>query len=663
MPDLHVLQDTIVVLAIAVGVLLLCGRLRLPSVIGLLIAGAVIGPSGLALLSRVEEVEIFSEIGVALLLFLIGLELSMAQLRELRRIFLLGGAVQVAATSTVVAIAALLLGFGWRPALFFGFVISLSSTAVVLKSLQDRGEGHTPQGRLALGLLLFQDFLVVPMIVAVPLLAGAIEATPGALVVRLGGALLAIGLVFFLARYAMPRLLRELAASRARETFILGALGVGLGMAVFTERLGFSLALGAFLAGLLISETEFGPQVIADIGPLRDLLASLFFLSIGMLIDLPLVIEQGAAVFGLAGAAVAVKLVTTGVAVALLGYSRRIVALAALLLAQVGEFSFVLLALGRTYELIDPAIYQVLLSAAVLTLVVTPLLIAVGPRLTLRLPGDAAAGEEKLVQDAVKGHVVICGYGVNGQVLARILASASIPHRVVEGNSLVVREAQRDGVEITFGDSTRPEILHHVGVERAKVVVLAISDRRATAHTLRLVRRMNPTARVLVRTRRVDEIAELQSLGADVVISEEFETAIEILTRVLQSYHVPRHVIRAETRLLRGEGYEMLRAPGMQEGVSEAVMQALIAGTTDLFQVDSGAYAVGRTLADLDLRSATGTTVVAVIRGEEPNLSPAPQLRLEAGDTLVVVGAHEQIDTAFDLLERGPDGLAHGDSD
>jgi CPA2 family monovalent cation:H+ antiporter-2 len=653
MPDLHVLQDTIVILAIAVGVLMICGRLRLPSVVGLLIAGAVIGPSGFSLLSRVEEVEVFAEIGVALLLFLIGLELSMDQLRELRRIFFIGGVIQVVSTAALVMVAALLLGFEWQSSLFFGFVVALSSTAVVLKSLQDRRESHSPQGNLALGLLLFQDFLVVPMIVLVPLLAGAIEATPAALAMRLGSALLVIGLVFFVARFAMPRLLRELAAAQTRETFILGALLVGLGMAVFTEKLGFSLALGAFLAGLLISETEFGPQVIADIGPLRDVLASLFFLSIGMLVDIGLVADRLPVVLAVASAMVVVKLLTTGLAVVALGFPMRVVGLTSLVLAQVGEFSFVLLALAGTYELVDPALYQTLLAAAVLTLLATPFLIAAGPALTGRM---RTAAEPAVASDRVglEGHVVICGYGVNGQVLSRILGEASIRYRVLEINSLVVRDAKRDGVDIVFGDSTRPEILHHVNIESAKVVVLAISDARATAQTIQLVRQLNPTATVIARTRRVDEIAELRALGADLVISEEFETAIEILTRVLQSYHVPRHVIRMETRMLRGESYEMLRTPKTGEGVNEAVLHALTAGTTDLFQVSASAHAVGKTLRELDLRSATGTTVVAVMRGELPNLSPPPHLELETGDTLVLVGAHEQIDRALLLLESGP---------
>lgn len=647
MEALHVLEEAVVILAASVAVVLASHLLRVPSVVGLLLTGLLIGPSGLGLVGDVERVEVFAEIGVIFLLFAIGLEFSLERLKQIRRPFFAGGSLQALLTSGVVALAALALGLPPPQAIFLGFVVTLSSTAIVLKLYAEGRQLDAPQGKLVLGILLFQDFLIVPMIVLAPVLAGTAAASPGAVLLRFVLALAVIGLVFLVARYLMPRLLYLLVRTRIREVFVLGALLVCLAMALLTARLDFSLALGAFLAGIVIAESEYSPQVVAEVAPFRDVFTSVFFISIGMLLDLGFAAAHLPAIVGLAAGVVAVKAALTGGAVALLGFPSRIALVVGASLAQIGEFSFVLLEVGRRHGLLDTASYQTLLAASVLTMLVTPLLVGLGPRLTglRRTPGEEALGA------ALAGHVVVVGFGVAGRNVARVLAAAGIGYTVVELDGKLVRRARAAGEPVLFGDATRREILEHAGVERARIVVFVISDLVAVRRSVRLARQLNPGVHIIVRTRMVAEIEDLVRQGADEVIAEEFETSIEIFTRVLQHYHVPGNVIRAETRALRGASYRMLRTP---ESTPPAELLAfLAAGTTEIYRLDAASPAVGRTLAELDLRRRAGAMVIAVVRGEQSHTNPSPELRLEAGDSLVLVGSHVEIDRAFAVLEKG----------
>jgi monovalent cation:H+ antiporter-2, CPA2 family len=507
---------------------------------------------------------------------------------------------------------------------------------------------------------LFQDFLIVPLIVLTPVLAGTVRASPGAIAARFGAGVVAVGIVFVVARYLMPRLLYHLVRTRIREVFVLGALFVCLGMAFFTEELGFSLALGGFLAGIVISESEYSHQVVAEVAPFRDFFTSVFFISIGMLVDIGFALARLPVVLGLTALVVLVKVVTGAAAARSLLFPSRIVVLVALGLAQIGEFSFVLLGVGRTQGIIGSDGYQTVIAVAVLSLLLTPALVALAPWAGHRAPRwlgaatPAGAAAQPAATARAGRHVVIVGFGLNGQTLARVLREAHISYTAVELNGDVVRRALAAGESIVFGDCTRQEILEHAGIGVAQVVVFGISDIGAVRRGIPLARRLNPGIHILVRTRALAQIEELRRCGADAVIAEEFETAIEIFTHVLERFHVPRNVIRAQTRLLRGEGYRMLRAPSLRGEVSEALLDALAAGTTEACRLEPGSPAVARSLRDLDLRRETGVTVLAVVRDGKPIPNPRPELRLEQGDTLVLVGSHAEIDAAMALLDPPP---------
>ncbi len=377
----------------------------------------------------------------------------------------------------------------------------------------------------------------------------------------------------------MPRLLEVMVRTGIREVLVLGALFACLGFALLTERLEFSLALGAFIAGIIISESHYSPQIEAEIVPFRDVFNSLFFISIGMLLDLGYALAHPWQVLGIAAAVLALKAVATGAAVALLGYAWRIVVLVAAALAQVGEFSFVLLRVGQEHGLVDPGVYQTFIAASILTMVATPVLIALAPRWAAwgRERGAATAGEG-LTPAGPSGHVVVVGYGLSGRNLARVLRAAGIPFVVLELAAEGLRRARAAGDPVLFGDATRRDILERAGVARASVVVFAISDLLAVLRAVTLARQLSPAVHIIVRTRMVSEIDALHRAGADEVIAEEFETSIEIFTRVLARYHVPANVIRAETRALRGERYAMLRSPSGAGDVSQAVLELLGGG-------------------------------------------------------------------------------------
>ena len=655
------LRDSVVLLSSAVLVVFLSARARVPALIGLILTGMLVGPTGLQLIHDVEKVEVFAEIGVVLLLFIIGLELDLSQLRALRTAFLLGGGAQTVLTTLLTLAIVLPLLQHWQSAVFVSLAVALSSTAVVLKLYGERRELRTPQGRTVLGILLFQDFLIVPLIVVTPILSGASEASPADLAWRLGGSIVVVAAVIAAARLAVPLILHQVSRVKVRELFVLTGLATSMALSWLTYSLGFSLALGAFLAGLLVSESEYAHQLVSDMVPFRDVFASVFFVSVGMLVDLSFAASRAWLLLAVAVGLIAIKTVAAALATLAIRYPLRIAVISGLGLAQIGEFSFVLMELGRSQGLLGDELFQTLLSASVLTLLAAPALIRVAPAagriVAERLSRGVAAPDEPGAED-LRNHVIVCGFGSSGRLLASVLRKAHVDHVIVELNALTVRQQRDKGWRIGFGDVTRREILEHAGIETAEAIVFAISDRAAVRRGVRLARALNPSVEIIVRAHSVEEIGALRALGADDVIAEEFETAIEIFTRVLRRFHVPRNIVRAQTRALRGEDYEMLRVPSSEGHVSAQVIEALEAGTTDLYRIEGSSHVVGKSIAGLDLRRQTGATIIAVVRGEEPRTNPSPDLILESGDCLVLVGSHAEIDQAFVYLdrvrERGP---------
>lgn len=662
------LTDIVVILGLSLGVILLSHRARLPLVLGFLLTGVIAGPHGLGLIKAVHEVEVLAEVGVILLLFSIGIEFSLGSLVRIWRSVILGGSLQIAMTGAATIFLAQAFGQGPREAVFLGMLVSLSSTAIVLRLLQERAEIESPPGRSTLGVLIFQDLAIVPMMLFTPLLGMGEEGdVAGSLLSLLGKGVLIVGIVLLAARWVVPWLLFKVARTRNREVFLLATVGLGLASAWLTSLAGLSLALGAFLAGLVISESEYSTQALGEVLPFKEIFLSFFFVSVGMLLDLSFVTREFFSVSLTALLVLGMKATLAALAVRLLGFSLRTALIAGLSLSQVGEFSFILSRTGIEHGLLPGAYEQLFLAVSVLTMAATPFVISAAPAVsgaivglplpawlkgqTLDVPRDPVDVGAKALED----HLIIVGFGVNGRNLARAARVAGIPYVVVETNPDTVRREAREGESIFFGDAMQPAVLEHAGVERARVLVSAISDPGATRRITQVAKRTNPALFVLARTRYVQEMGPLFRAGADDVIPEEFETSVEILVRVLQRYLIPHIEIEEFVAEVRAGGYEMLRgmAGGAGVGTKELGFH-LPDSEVGTVRVGEHSFLVGRTLGEVGLRAEYGVTLLAVQRAGGTIPNPPRDFSFEVGDLLIVFGSPPELANAA-ALARGAD--------
>jgi len=655
-----------VLLLASVPIAFIFHRLRLPTIVGFMITGVLIGPHSLGLIKDVQAIEMLAEIGVALLLFTIGLEFSLRRMLEMRRLVLLGGGFQVILTLLLVTGIANLLGRPLNEAVFFGFLFSLSSTAIVLKSYIDRAEIDAPHGRAGVGILLFQDLSIVPMMLMIPILSGREGTSAAKIALTLGIAVAAIGIIILAARTIVPYVLYHIVRLRSPEVFIISVVLMSLGTSWLTLQAGLSLALGAFIAGIVLSESEYSHQIVADILPFRDVFNSLFFISIGMLLSLSLLAADVLTVLAWVGALTLGKTLLVLAVMRLLRYSLRVSTMTALGLAQVGEFSFILAKAGLPQGLLSESDYQRFLAASILSMIATPFLIKAAPRIGYALQSLFSPGSllEPTVtgfdphEPDMRGHVVIVGYGLNGRNLAKVLRRTGVPYLVMELNAEAVREARDQGEPIVYGDATRKEVLHHIRLEHARILVLAISDPIASRHTVSLGREINRNIHIIVRTRYMSEISDLRELGADEVIPEEFETSIEIFSRVLREYGIARHVIQRQVAEIRSEGYQMLRTPSLPIVDMSEIADALKSASTETLLVEADSQAVGKTIGELKLRKQTGVTIIAITRDSHTQINPAPETAIQAEDVLVLLGGPEQIDRAIEEINGVREGVS-----
>ncbi len=643
--EIPILKEVVIIFGLSIGVIVLCHRLRIPPIIGFLLTGVLAGPHGLGLVQATHEVEMLAEIGVILLLFVIGLEMSFDELLRLRKPVFLGGGAQVLLTIIVFDALALFMGATQGQAIFFGFLAALSSTAIVLKMLNERAELSAPHGRVSLGTLIFQDIIVVPMMLLVPLLAGQTGNVSQALLLLAGKALVIAGGLYLLAKKVLPWILLLVVRTRSRELFLMTTLGLCFSIALLTSKFGLSLSLGAFLAGLLISESEYSLNALEGILPFRDVFTSLFFISIGMLLHIGFFLEHILIVALVSAVVLLVKSVIATGAGLIIGYPLRVAAQSGLGLAQVGEFSFVLAGVGLQAGLIAGNEYQLFLSASILTMAVTPLLIAAAPKLAARLPRGAGplVPEGHHTPGELEDHLIIVGFGVGGRHLSRAARMANIPYVVVEMNPDTVRQEKAKGEPIFYGDAAHNAVLEHADVRRARVLAVVIADPAAIRHITDTARRLNPRLHIVARTRFVSEIEPLRTLGVNEVIPEEFETSVEIFNRVLSTYLVPRRDIERFTSEIRAEGYGLLRGTdGSREPTCD--MSGVCSGFEVVaMKLDPGAILDGKSLQEAELRKAYGLNVVAVQRQGQMIPNPEAGFRLQAGDVVYVFSEHVKL--------------------
>ncbi|TNE31199.1 MAG: potassium transporter KefB [Bacteroidetes bacterium] len=654
--ELPMLTDIVIILGISVPLILLFQRFRLPSILGLLLAGIIVGPSGLSLVHSVHDVEVMSEIGVIFLLFVIGIEFSLGQLAQIKRTVFVGGSVQMFLTIAVVTGIAVTWGLDINKAIFMGFLFALSSTAIVLKLLQEQGAVHTPHGRVAVAILIFQDIMVVPLMLVTPMLAGQSENWMLEVGILLIKVLTVIAITWVLARYVVPFILDRVVRTKNKELFILTLVVICFATAWMTSAVGLSLALGAFFAGLIISESSYSHQATANILPFREIFISFFFVSIGMLLDIGFFFTHIHWVILLSVATFMVKGIVSAIAAAILRYPARTVILSGMTLFQVGEFAFVLSAAGLTYNLLSEEAYQLFLAVSILTMAGTPFVmkyeVKISDRIlrralprTVRKRLDSIAklkgASEQKNGDELKDHLIIIGYGINGKNVAKAARSAEIPYVILELDPDLLEEAKADGQPINFGDATDNHTLSHFNLPFARVIVIAISDQEATRKILKNIRMFTETAHVIVRTRHVKEIEQIVKLGADEVIPEEFETSIEIFTKVLRKYLIPTDEIEAFTNQIRSGNYQMLRSAGAMVNTNSLSIPELEIATLRVYQMKNDI--VGKTLVESNVRVRFGLNILAIQRGNRYLTNLTPDTTIEQDDLLYVVGAPDQI--------------------
>ncbi|HRI65139.1 MAG TPA: cation:proton antiporter [Polyangium sp.] len=663
MEQIPLLDEIAVIAALGVVVTIVLWRLRLPTVAGLLLSGALVGPFGLQFVRSIHAIEMLAEIGVVLLLFTIGLEFSFTRLRSIFRQVAMGGLVQVGLTIAVIASIAHAFGEPTGRSIFYGFVFALSSTAIVLRALVERHELDAPHGRFIVGTLIFQDICVVPMVLVVPLLGAESKGASAALDIgfALGKATFVVLTTILVARVVVPRALRVVAASRSREVFLLAVLGLCIGTAWLTARAGLSLALGAFLGGLIVADTEFGHRAMGDILPLRDAFVSLFFVSLGMLFDIRILLERPLLVLGILAGFVLIKGILATVSALAMRFPARAAWLAGVGLAQFGEFGFVLSRLGQSVGVIDAEATRPLLAAGILSMFFTPVLVRAAPHLTAgerllapleRLIGVRSIDEaDATSHDGLSGHVVIVGYGVAGKLVARALEACNVPYVALELNAETVLEARKANALVYYGDATSEEALGHARLAKARALLLLMNDPFGAERVVHTAKRIAPEIPILMRARYLGEKEQLLDMGATDVVAEEVEGGLEILARLLRWCEVPRNMIdqriddaRASTQTTERKRVVPRRVLPEHEALADLKIESVLVTETSA--------ARNQSVAEIELRQRTGALIIAIRRDGVLVNSMDPNSPLIVGDIVYLAGPIDAVGRAMQVLAK-----------
>jgi len=645
--DPQFLIELLVLLAVATAGVAIFERLRLPAIAGFLL----VGPGGLGLISQPERVRALAELGVVFLLFEIGLELPLERLRKLWRLALFGGGLQVIATVACVAGIATAMGLDLPAALVMGGLVAMSSTALVMRILSERGEIDAPQGQLTVGILLFQDLCVVPFLLGVSILAARSTGNAADVAFGLARSLAELAVFFLVARFAFPYLLDRAARVRSREIFTMVALLAVVGSAVFAEQIGLTLAVGAFAGGLVLSASPYAHQLFAEVVPLRGLLLGIFFTAVGMLFDPAVALENLA---GVAAYFVCVVVLKAGFIAAIVAIALRqgvrLGVLTGLALAQTGEFSFVLAAAASDADLLDSGLRQVFVAGSIATLVATPFLVGVAPRVAQFLDRRAERAPRRADEDAVetfRNHVILVGFGLAGQNLARVLKARGIPYVALDSNAGAVADSRSRGEPVLYGDAMRHSILERVGIADARLIAVAISDPIGTREVVALARSLAPEIPIYARTRYVLEVDELEKLGATMVVAEEFESTLALTGSTLRHFGVSEDSIARFTTELRDEGYEFMRAP---ETILDPWLTDLLDEVATHWVDVPASFEGSWSLSELGVRAQTGANVVAVERTGSMTPSPDPSFEVQRGDRLLALGSPEAIERLRELV-------------
>jgi CPA2 family monovalent cation:H+ antiporter-2 len=645
------LNDILVLFTAAVAVVVAFLHFRLPAILGYLAAGVLMGPYGFGFIASTENTRAFAEFGVVFLLFTVGLEFSLPLLKRMKGAVLGLGAFQVLLTTVIIAAVSFYLGMSPEAAVVLGGVVAMSSTALVTKQLTEQVELHSRHGRNAVGILLFQDLMVVPFLIFVSNLAKPSSSTSTlGILMALGEGVLALLLIYILGRWVLRPIFRFVARFHSTELFTLTVLLVTLASAWLTNIFGLSLALGAFIAGMMLGETEFRHQVEAEIRPFRDVLLGLFFITIGMLLDISVLPEIWSWALLLLVSIVGMKLLLVMGLCRIAGWDMAVALRTGLVMAHGGEFGFAILAVALNINLFPPDYSQVILASLLISMGLAPLLIRFNSQITCKvLPSANSASRQNLKKQIsetahnVSGHVIICGYGRVGQNIARFLCDESIPYVAMDLDPVLVQNAIKAKEPVTYGDAGNIELLLAAGLSRAAALVISLDDIEATEKILTKVRQRNKEIPILVRTTDDSDLEHLQNAGATEVVPETMESSLMLSAHLLVMLKVPINHVLHKINTVRKNRYSMLRRlfPGEEDpfetpGEASEQLRAV--------ELDHSHAIADLSLSELGLGSEV--VVVAIKRDGKELMNPTGQTRLMVGDTLLLSGQPEALEKA-----------------
>jgi monovalent cation:H+ antiporter-2, CPA2 family len=656
--EFTILKDILIIFALSTLVNYSFTKIKIPSIVGYLLTGVLAGPHFTGVISNIENIEVLAEIGVVLLLFTIGLEFSLKHLIKIRKIVFWGGFLQFSLTTLIILSISRIYNLDFRGALFVGFLTALSSTAVVLKILQDRSEVTSNYGRTVLGVLIFQDLILVPLLLFIPIIGGESTNIMNKVLWMGIKSLVIILFVIFGNKWFMNRLLHAIAMTKNQELFLMSILLICLSVAFLTAELGMSLAFGAFLAGLMISESEYSHNAFGHIIPFKDTFSSFFFVSIGMLLNLQFVIDNIAIVLATVTMVILVKMFVASGTAFMLGHTFRGVVLVGLSLAQVGEFSFILVKMGQDYRIISDYYYQLFLAVAVITMSVSPFLIMVARPLSnavmhLPLPKKLIEGLFPLKQIEIpelKNHLVLIGKDSRSLSMSVMARHVKIPYISIIFDPAVVKEKQQKGETVIYGDAQNLPILEKAHIKTANVIVVSIGDVVTAMSVTEKVRQLNRHASIIVRTRQIDDAEDLYKMGATQVLPEEFETAIEMFERVLNKFLMPRDEIEVTIGRIRKNNYGLVR--DLKKRPRRSILSQLPNLEISALKVAENSPVADHTLAEMEFRGTYGVTVVAIKRKEKIIDHPGPRTSILKDDIVYILGKQDQTAHAVSLFEE-----------
>jgi CPA2 family monovalent cation:H+ antiporter-2 len=653
-----ILVDVTIILGLAMIVVLLSNYFKIPTILGLLITGIVAGPEALSLIKSMKNINIFADIGVVLLLFSIGIEISLKNLYRIRKQVFLGGTLQMLLTVAFTLILGFFTNLGFKTNLLLGLMFSLSSTAIVLKILQSTSKLNSAQGKSTLAILIFQDIIVIPLMLLLPYLGDTTSGSWSSLFSTLLMGVITVVLTIVLARVAMPKFLFLVAKSKSSELFLLSVLVICMAIAGFTAYIGLSLSLGAFLAGLIISESEYSHEAFGTILPFRELFTSFFFISIGLLVNVSFFISHISIILLITAAVLILKTIGTTIASYYTGHNLRVAFITGIFLSQVGEFSFILLNEALKYNLLNQEIYQTFLSVSILSMALTPSILQHGERLAGYLGNLLMSDQLKkrfprlikssrdiyTVEKKLSDHIIMIGYGNGGKSISKALRMASIPFLAIDSDPEIVLAAKSKKTPVIFGSATNKSVLEHAYIKDARVIIITVSEYDIVKNIILEVRKLNQNVYIITVTNKLQDAVKLFDIGANDVISEQFETSMEIVARALAKYLVPRNQIDEFIYKIRELNYSMMRSIRYeQQGIQDYRLEISETEITTV-RVRAEMPFCYKLLSEANIRIKYGINILALKRGANIIANPDGQVQLLPGDLLVVFGSHQNID-------------------